>query len=425
MKDSFAIRDAERVLKWSLAIRIGGGLLMGALAALLFPWVREALTSEMRGGRFLVTLPLLILALLTFTPWLKRLLGRRALAVLLTLDVLNMSLQGIPVFFFRGLAAGNDSIWHRFPADPIIELQMVEPFLFLLVPLVLLAWAYGRRGAVWGSTLAALLHLATGVWAVKLDVLTFYHLPREMTRIALIYIVPLLVSFLARRERRQIRDLEVAHRRLQRTAAATEQLATSRERNRLARDLHDTLAHTLAALKVHLEALRTLQTHDPEAAQEAADRAVHMAHEGLEESRQAIQALRSDPLGSVGLPGAVRSMLADFQSRTGIEVELVVSGQDSDLTDEETGPLYRIVEEAVSNVQLHADAGKVTVRLSLGVDRIDVSVSDDGAGFDPAAIDADDYGLLGMRERAEMIGATLETDSRPGGGTEIRVSLER
>jgi len=202
-------------------------------------------------------------------------------------------------------------------------------------------------------------------------------------------------------------------------------LAVSRERNRLARDLHDTLAHSLAALSVQLEALRTLLTHDPAAAQDALNGVTTLARNGLEESRQAIQALRTDPLKTTGLVGALRNTLQAFQARTGVRTNLIVAGHEPDLTDEEAQALFRIAEEALTNVERHAAAQRATVRLAFGNDRIDLVIQDDGVGFDPATVDPDHYGLTGIRERAAMIGATLKVHSRPGGGTRIWCSLER
>ena len=244
-------------------------------------------------------------------------------------------------------------------------------------------------------------------------------------RVALLYLVPLIVSILAQRERRQHAQLEAAHQRLRRHAATVEQLAVSRERNRLARELHDTLAHSLAALSVQLEALRTLLAHDPAAAQDALNGVTTLARNGLEESRQAIQALRTDPLKTVGLVGALRSTLQAFQVRTGVQADLSVAGQEPDLTDEEAQALFRIADEALTNVERHAAAQQVTVRLAFGNDRIDLVIRDDGVGFDPAAVDPDRYGLTGIQERAAMIGATFKVYSRPGGGARIWCSLER
>ncbi len=102
-----------------------------------------------------------------------------------------------------------------------------------------------------------------------------------------------------------------------------------------------------------------------------------------------------------------------------------MAGQEPDLTGEEAQALFRIAEEALTNVELHAAARQVAVRLAFGSDRIDLEIQDDGVGFDPTAVDPDRYGLTGMQERAAMIGATLEVISRPAGGTRVWCTVPR
>jgi signal transduction histidine kinase len=417
MDQPLAVREALRIFRLALIVKIA----FFSLALL----VVLGLGSSARLGLLLRAAPTLLLALLVLPPWLERALGQRFLALTLGLDVLIESLQSVSFFFEQQF------FWLQNPdlSEPLsrhlMETPLSEPFFFLLIPLVLLAWGYGRRGAVWGSTWATMLHLGTGCWALRQDILTRGFFPGALMRIALLYLVPLIVSILAQRERKQHGELEAAHQRLRRHAATVEQLAVSRERNRLARDLHDTLAHSLAALSVQLEALRALLTHDPAAAQDALNGVTTLARNGLEESRQAIQALRTDPLKTLGLVGALRSTLRAFQARTGVQADLSVAGKELDLTDEEAQALFRIADEALTNVERHAAAQQVAVRLAFGNDRIDLVIRDDGVGFDPAAVDPDRYGLTGIQERAAMIGATLKVHSRPGGGTRIWCSLER
>jgi signal transduction histidine kinase len=295
----------------------------------------------------------------------------------------------------------------------------------MLIPLVLLAWGYGQRGALLGSTGAALLQLGLGIWALPPEGRPLLLLAQSLARIVLLYLVPLIVSVLAQRERWQHAQLEAAHQRLRRHAATVEQLAVSRERNRVARDLHDTLAHTLSALIVQLEALRTLLAHDPEAAPAAVDDLTEQARRGLEESRRAILALRSGPVETMGLTGALRETLQTFQARTGVQAHLTLAGREPDLTNEEAQTLFRIAEEALSNVERHAVARWVDVRLASGSDRIDLVIQDDGVGFDQTSVNPAHYGLTGMRERAALIGASLTIRSGPVGGTEVWCTVQR
>jgi signal transduction histidine kinase len=192
-----------------------------------------------------------------------------------------------------------------------------------------------------------------------------------------------------------------------------------------------------------LEALRTLLIHDPPAARDAVNELSALARRGLEETRQAIQALRSEHVETLGLSGALRDSLQAFQARTGIEASLSVAGQDPELTAGESQTLLRIAEEALSNVERHAAAQHVTVRLDSGQDRVELVIRDDGLGFDSAKVQPDRYGLTGMQERAALVGARLlvhsashsaalrdyalrdSMSSRPDSGTEVRCTLER
>ena len=369
--------------------------------------------------------PTLLLALLFLPPWLERVFGRYFLALGLGLHITFSSIETAYLFVERPYSRLAELDLPPGVVQNLADAQPIEPFFFLLIPLVLLAWAYGRRGALLGSSWATVLHLGIGVWVSSQTGYPRLFFAQALTRIVLLYLVPFIVAALAERERQQHAELEAAHQRLRRHTATVEQLAVSRERNRLARDLHDTLAHSLSAITVQLEALRVLMANDPKAAEEAVDELSALARRGLEDSRRAIQALRTGPVETVGLDGALRDTLQAFQARTGVKARLSVAGDESDLTAEEARALYRIAEETLSNVERHASAQQVTVRLARGVDRIDLVIRDDGVGFDPASVDLDHYGLTGMRERAAMIDATLEVTSHPGGGAEIWCTLKR
>ena len=418
MDQSSARRDAVRVFRLLLVLQL---LFLGLsiIAALVF------LPGTAGLGLMLRAAPTLLLALLFLPSWLEKPLGQYFLAVGAGLEVLLTSLEAASRAY--GLAA--PALVQAGVAPEIIEMlstaPAVEPFLFVIIPLVLLAWGYGRQGALLGSTWAALLYLYLSVWTLPQDEHPVAFFAPVTMRIVLLYLVPLLVSVLAERQRQQHAELRAAHQRLRRHAATVEQLAVSRERNRMARDLHDTLAHSLSALTVQLEALKTLFKHDPAAAEKALDDVTEVARHGLEESRQAIQALRTGPAEEMGLTGALRDMLRLLQERTGIQADLRVAGQARDLTAEEVDTLFRIAEEALTNVERHSGAQSVRVRLEYAADRTELTISDDGRGFDRGGVEPGRYGLAGMQERASMIGAELGVSSTPSGGTRVWCSLQR
>ncbi len=417
MDQPLARREALRIFRLVLVVQLA--FLGLSYLALL------GLGGEPGVGLLLRATPTLLLALLFLPPWLEQVLGRYFLALGLGLHVLFSSLETSYLFVEQSVSRLATLGLPPGVVQYVAVAPPIEPFFFLLIPLVLLAWGYGRRGAVLGSTWAAILHLGIGVWVSAQSQYRLFFFAQAFARIALLYLVPLIVSILAERERQQHDQVKAAHQRLRRHAATVEQLAISRERNRLARDLHDTLAHSLSALTVQLEALRTLLTNDPAGARDAVNELVEYARRGLEESRQAIQALRTDRVETLGLVGALRDELQAFQARTGIQAHLSIAGQAPDLTTEEVQTLFRIAEEALINVERHAAAEQVMMRLACGSDRLDLVIRDDGVGFAPATVNPDRYGLIGMRERAAMIGATLDVHTRPGGGTEVWCSLAR
>jgi signal transduction histidine kinase len=423
MNTPLPIREARRIF----VIILGCRLVLTSLAITLLTPLAITL-PRLRGAGFLpylmaaAILPALLEMLLA-SPLLDRPLRHHNLALALLLDVTLGSVRSAAA---APLVERATQRWQVLSGLALPQHEvLVEPFLFLLLPLVLMAWAYGRRGALYGWAWAALLHVGVGALSPNPDVPPIARLFSALVRVAMLCGVPLLVSILAKRERQTMTELEQAHRRLQRHAATVEQLAISRERNRMARDLHDTLAHTLAALTVHLGALLSLLRHDPQAAEEAAEQALEMARKGLEESRRAIQAQRDDPVVTLGLAGAMRAALLSFQTRSGTQARLTVAGDEVETTDDEASTLYRILEEALANIERHAQAEHVAVRLASTDGEVTLQVSDDGVGFDPAGVDEAGYGLLGMRERAEMVGARLEVSSRPGHGSEVWCALPR
>jgi signal transduction histidine kinase len=226
----------------------------------------------------------------------------------------------------------------------------------------------------------------------------------------------------AQQEERQA--LEAANRQLAARAATAEQLAESRERNRLARELHDTLAHSLTGLSLQLQAVETLLDHDPAVAREQLAEAEGTVRSGIQESRRAILALRATPLQDLGLAEALRQLARKHADRTGVALTCDVAEVGVlDPMAEQT--IYRVAEAALDNAEQHAAATELTVRLAKG-DRgggLVLEIADNGLGFDPQQVPADRLGLHGMAERAALIGARLNVESTPEQGTRVVLSL--
>lgn len=216
--------------------------------------------------------------------------------------------------------------------------------------------------------------------------------------------------------------------RIERMAAEARQAAVTRERLSLARDLHDTLAHSLMALLTQVRLVRKLrQRLSPTELDEELGRAETVAASGLADARAAIGQMRRNAVEDIGLGPALRELLTRFAERTGIATELDSAALAAPLVDERAAIAYRITEEALHNIEHHAAARTVTVGLralpaTTPVEaRIELSIRDDGIGFDPTAAYPGHYGLLGMREQAALMQAEFELHSAPGQGCRIKL----
>jgi two-component system NarL family sensor kinase len=185
----------------------------------------------------------------------------------------------------------------------------------------------------------------------------------------------------------------------------------------MAREIHDTLAQDLTAITLHLEgALRRLDG-DPAGARERLERALAMSRRSLEDARQSVLGLRS-PASLKPLPEALRALARGFTSETGIRVR--VRADDSiALPLAAEAELYRIAQEALTNIRRHAGAREAAIDLRAGRRNVRLSVHDDGRGFDPHSVGEGHHGIVGMRERARLAGGRLRVQSAPGRGSVI------
>jgi signal transduction histidine kinase len=222
--------------------------------------------------------------------------------------------------------------------------------------------------------------------------------------------------------RRERQALQEANQKLERYVGTLEQLTVSRERNRVARELHDTLAHTLSGVAVQLEAVNSLWTSDRKQARQILAHSLEAIRDGLTETRRAIQSLRAAPLEDLGLCRALRDYAEAAAGRAGFRLDLDIPLALEGLPAEVEQCFYRIGQEAVENIVRHADAKTVRLSLVHAGPGLRMEIADDGIGFDPqAAGPGPHFGLQGMRERAGVIHASLEVVSRPGEGTCVRL----
>lgn len=203
-------------------------------------------------------------------------------------------------------------------------------------------------------------------------------------------------------------------------------LAITEERNRIARELHDTLAQGFMGILMHLRAMQGAES--AQAAEVHRAQAEMLAQEGLEEARRSVWNLRPERLERRGLFGAVKDEVERIKRTEGLTVRLEISGDSDTVPPSLAAGVLRITQEALHNVLKHARARHVQVRLTVGSDLIALMITDDGVGFDPnAAVDSPrstaGFGLRGMRERALLLDGTFRLDTAPDHGTTIHVQI--
>jgi signal transduction histidine kinase len=291
----------------------------------------------------------------------------------------------------------------------------------LLIPLVLIAWQYSFQSVLVFIIFTNLPELI--VLLLVVDKLTFETMPLvsvPFIRAFAFGMVGHIVNNLVDTQRAQRRRLIQANVRLGQYTNTLEQLATSRERNRLASELHDTLAHTLSGLAVNLEAIKTVVPPAELEAQEMLDRALYTTRTGLDETRRALKALRAGPLEDLGLSLAMQMLVNGAAERANISVTFDCPQPAPALPVDVEQNLYRITQEALENIVRHANASHAMVKLAGAGGGVKLTICDDGSGFDPSKSGSDNrFGLRGLRERASLLGGRLDVTSQPGNGTEI------
>ncbi len=201
--------------------------------------------------------------------------------------------------------------------------------------------------------------------------------------------------------------------------------AQEEERRRIAREIHDGPAQSLANLVLRAELCEQLLSRDPGSVRSELEKLKNSVRCVLQDIRKIIFDLRPMCLDDLGLVGGLRRFFGDFQERYCLPVEFLVFGQEKALEHTYSIALFRIVQEALNNIVKHARASRVVVKLELLPQQVIIVVKDDGMGFDPRLVEQDGghYGLLNMRERAQLLNGELQVKSAPGKGTEIYVMI--
>ena len=309
--------------------------------------------------------------------------------------------------------------------------QNTPPFLPLIVLvslfvlLIVVSWQYRLRIAIAyiaGTSLVDAV-LVPALITSPLQMLT--QLAFIFARTVIFLILAGVITYLVDVQNRQHRSLIEANAKLARYVAVVEDLTISRERNRLARELHDTLAHTLSAASVQLEAANSLWQSDNARSHTALVQAMGITRDGLAETRRALKALRASPLDDLGLVLALKELGDLTRQRSGANVTVAMPAQLEPLPAEVEQTLYRAAQEALENVVRHANARHVELALQQQGATLRMIVRDDGVGFDVNSVrtEQERFGLNGMKERVSALGGRMTIDSARGAGTRIFLEI--
>jgi signal transduction histidine kinase len=272
-----------------------------------------------------------------------------------------------------------------------------------------------------GACSAATLALRALAAPAALDVVKHFTAFASITAFVIVFSRMMLDHHRARADLERLAgQLGEANQLLRGHAADVEELATTRERNRIAREIHDGLGHFLTVVHVQLEAALAMLRRDPDKAQSALTKAQELTREGLGEIRRSVAVLRGSGSGERALLESIRKLAGECVAQ-GIEAEVKFSGTERRLAESVETTLYRTAQEALTNVRRHARATRLTIELAFTPqDRVKLSVADDGVGTDG---ECHGFGLLGLRERAALVGGTLSIRTERGCGFTLEMEV--
>ncbi|MEO1298889.1 MAG: sensor histidine kinase [Cyanobacteria bacterium J06636_16] len=215
-------------------------------------------------------------------------------------------------------------------------------------------------------------------------------------------------------------SLEASHAQLQHYSTRVADLAATEERNRLARDIHDSLGHHLAAINIQLAKANAYRDHDPSRAYEAVNHAQRTVQAALKDVRESVSSLRQD-----SQPFLFHEVLDELLRRmrhSELELTLTQTGDSSPYSKLKLMTLYRVIQEGLTNVHKHAKASQVAIALDFDPQEVTLQLTDNGLGFDVAAWksrgnEQTAHGLVGLQERLSLVGGTLDIYSQPYGTT--------
>jgi signal transduction histidine kinase len=231
------------------------------------------------------------------------------------------------------------------------------------------------------------------------------------------------------RAEKSLADLELSHQQLKTYTEQVAGLAAAEERNRLARDIHDSLGHYLTVINVQLEKALAFRERNPQETERALWDAKRSARQALQDVRQSVSTLRQ--AGEVFSLSAALTELANNVKNDHLSVDLQIAGNELNFSKLALMSLYRAAQEGLTNIQKHAQASRATMKVTLDEEMACLYLGDDGHGFDTDMLDhspssqAERFGLQGIRERLELVGGTMRVESDPNQGTHLFITIPK
>jgi signal transduction histidine kinase len=327
--------------------------------------------------------------------------------------------------------ASAKSCWRRYASDSLLAIGGTA----LLTGIIALAHLYPRIPTISFVYLLLVLALAgtCGLYAASLASLVaflafdFFFFPpaytlivikvEDLLTLVIFLATAVMTSQLAAALRQRAEQARSRERELRRLYEQAQELAALQERQRIARELHDSVSQALYGISLGAHTIReALERSDSEQATAAIEYVLALAEAGLAEMRALIFELRPESLETEGLVAALTKQVAVLRTRYELKVDADL-GEEPDLPLETKQALYRLAQEALHNIVKHARASTVTLRLARQEHEVILEVRDNGRGFDPASPFPGHLGLHSMRERATKLGGALTIESAPGQGT--------
>jgi signal transduction histidine kinase len=308
------------------------------------------------------------------------------------------------------------------------------PFLFLIPPYLAVMYFGDRAGYV--TAALAIAAYVTVVWGYQHD---WYMNTISLFLVILYTFGVIFVVLMARVVRQEkggrvraeelLAEVERAHRQLQVYAERVAGLAATEERNRIAREIHDGLGHALIAITLQLEKALVYQEKEPGIALQAVSDANQVARDALQDVRRSVSVLRAPREPFACTQGIL--LLVEQLREHGLYVDFEADGSEGGFSNDALMTLYRVAQEGFTNIQKHAQASAVQVRLQFGEEEAQLSICDNGRGFDaergsqPPESPSESYGLQGIRERLALVGGSFQLVSQEGSGTQLFATVTR